>query len=76
MAREMYTKFMSPWEAKWQLAHYGQLKGWTVVGVGLQQDEYNAREFWPMLYLEKGHETLTVQVSRDTEGNGSVTCSS
>ena len=71
MAREMYTKFMSPWEAKWQLAHYGQLKGWTVVGVELHQDPYNEREFWPVLTFRRGQETLTVQVSRDTEGNGS-----
>ena len=71
MAREMYTKFMSPWEAKWQLAHYGQLKGWTVVGVELHQDPYNEREFWPVLTFRRGQETLAVQVSQDTEGNGS-----
>ena len=74
MAREMYTKFISPWEAKWHLAHYGQLKGWTVVHVELHQDPYNEREFWPVLTLRKGQETLetlTVQVSQDPEGNGS-----
>ena len=49
MAREMYTKFMSPEEAKWHLAHYGQLKGWTMVNAELQQDEYDKTEFWPIL---------------------------
>ena len=72
MAREMYTEFMSAEEAKGSLAHYGQLKGWTVVGVDLHQDAYNKREFWPVLTFRKGQETRTVQVSRDTEGdNGS-----
>ena len=71
MAREMYTKFLSPEEAKWHLAHYGQLKGWTVVGVELQQDAYDKTEFWPILTFTKNGETLTVQVSRDPEGNGS-----
>lgn len=71
MAREMYTKFMSPWEAKWHLAHYGQLKGWTVVGVDLHQNFDDKRDFWPTLTFRRGQETLTVQVSRDTEGNGS-----
>ena len=70
MAREMYTEFMSAEEAKGSLAHYGQLKGWTVVGVELQQDAYNKREFWPILTLRKGQETLAVQVSQDPEGNG------
>ena len=71
MAREMYTEFMSAEEAKGSLAHYGQLKGWTVVGVELHQDPYNKRDFWPVLTFRRGQETLTVQVSRDTEGNGS-----
>jgi len=71
MAREIYTEFMSAEEAKGSLAHYGQLKGWTVVGVDLYQDAYNKREFWPILTFRRGQETRTVQVSRDTEGNGS-----
>ena len=72
MAREMYTEFMSAEEAKGSLAHYGQLIGWTVVGVDLYQDAYNKREFWPILTFRRGQETRTVQVSRDTEGgNGS-----
>ena len=68
MAREMYTEFLSPEEAKWHLAHYGQLKGWTVVGVELQQDAHNEREFWPILTFTKNGETRTVQVSQDPDG--------
>jgi len=71
MAREMHTKFMSPEEAKWYLAHYGQLKGWTMVNAELQQDAYDKTEFWPILTFTKNGETLTVQVSQDPEGNGS-----
>jgi len=49
--------------------HYGQLIGFTVIGIGIDdEDETIEAEF--CLVMKKGNQTLNVFISQDEEGNG------
>jgi len=51
--------------------YYGQLVGYTIVGVSFEEDIYAEGEFFPVLHVQnrKG-DCLKLTLSSDEEGNG------
>ena len=51
--------------------YYGQLVGFTIVGVSFEEDIYAEGEFFPVLHIEKSNgDRLKLTLSSDEEGNG------
>jgi hypothetical protein len=51
--------------------HYGQLIGWKVVGIAVDNNDENEPEGWYGLELTKGKQKKIAWVLCDPEGNGS-----
>ena len=60
---------------EWLNKYYGQLKGYTIVGFRLEEEEENdycLPHEWPIFTLKNRHGSIVeITVSKDEEGNGS-----